>query len=75
MTAITSGCPTDRQGSDRQQRSIIEPATDNRNPARCHEFASRRTLDNKLSESNKRFDVRAWAILNLSPWMASGHRH
>jgi len=70
MTAITSGCLTDRQGPDRQQRSIIEPTTDNRNPV-----ASRRTRDNKLSDSGSGLRWRMRAILNLSPWTVSGYRH
>ncbi|WP_434610013.1 hypothetical protein J3P80_18650 [Pseudomonas sp. D2-30] len=32
MTTITSGCPADRQAPGDQDRSIIELATDNRNP-------------------------------------------
>jgi heterodisulfide reductase subunit C len=42
MTAITSGCPSDRQVSTHQHRAIIEPAVDNRNqqaPASLDVFA------------------------------------
>jgi hypothetical protein len=63
MTAITSGCPTDRQVPAHQHRAIIEPAVDNRNqqtPAILAVFCDfpASTLDDGLEQRQR--------IMNLS---------
>ncbi|WP_434569546.1 hypothetical protein [Pseudomonas sp. Z3-8] len=63
MTAITSGCPSDRQVSIHQHRAIIEPAVDNRNqqaPASLAVFCvfPASTLDDELKQRQR--------IMNLS---------